>query len=544
MVKTFVLRTHCLLRTSFATMRFDSDNEIVIPEPVLQDLSIISKDYLSEKGVLAREVLDYLDTFNTKELFSAKGAKQNNGSIIRVVDGFRDVELAPIETIDSNTSNSSRKGKKSNQTVPKDQSVLDYRCLQIALGLMQKEKKKVVLISQNPLMRMRAKKLGIDAESFKDELFPILKDQYSGRAIGITSLHNIQNFIEKGSINPKILHNYKDIVFYPNMFIVFQDVEKTLPIDSIYSSIIGRFDGKSIVKLAHKDYHPFKTTEKTVGQIMLKEALMQPASKAPVVIVKGNAGTGKTFEALAVAIDQLKEGLYDQIVVTAPTETVGQERIGFLPGGIEAKFDPHIGGIKDNVRILHLSYNKKKNEEIKTAYTTENDDSNLDMKDSASNESGDDSANGQGKKKQRKRNQQHGGNNSNKRPSDAVNGAYFDAEQRKRDGSYLFDDQLIVIQPIGYLRGRTFLRTFFIIDETQNIMPSLIKSIITREGIDSKFVFLGDPTQIDNPELNERYNGLTFFGEKTKDDEDIWLVTLSEDESVRSKIAKKMAKIL
>lgn len=543
MKKTFVLRSHCLIRTSDATLRFDSDNEIVIPEPVLHDLNFIAKDFLSEKGVLARQVLEYLDSLDTKQLYSKDGVKQSNGSIIRVVNDYSDEQLVPLST-----PNVSANAKAKAQPAPKDpKEKLDYRCLQIALGLSRVEKKTVILVTQNPLMRMKAKNLGIKAESFKDELFPPLKDQYSGRVVGQVSLAQIREFKEKGFLNPKSLRNFKDITFYPNMFIILQDFEKTLPTNNIYETVIGRFNGKHIVKLKYQEYHPFKTTEKTVGQIMLKEALMESPEKAPVVIVKGNAGTGKTFETLAVALDQLEEGVYDQIVVTAPTETVGQERLGFLPGGIDAKFDPHIGGIKDNVRILHINYKGKKFEAMETAYTEECNKSENVSNEFQGTENSSDSNSGNGNKrkdKNRQRNNYNNGNNNNGKNKNPIQAAFDEQRRKLLDGSYLFENQTIVIQPIGYLRGRTFLRTLFIIDETQNIMPPIIKSIITREGIGSKFVFLGDPTQIDNPELNERFNGLTFFGERTKDDEDIWLVTLTEDESVRSKIAKKMAMYL
>lgn len=78
----------------------------------------------------------------------------------------------------------------------------------------------------------------------------------------------------------------------------------------------------------------------------------------------------------------------------------------------------------------------------------------------------------------------------------------------------LIKDGVIEIQLINYLRGSSITNTIFIIDEAQNIHPDQMKSIITRAGEGSKFVVLGDPTQIDNPDLNERYNGLVYLCEK------------------------------
>ena len=249
------------------------------------------------------------------------------------------------------------------------------------------------------------------------------------------------------------------------------------------SSALARYNGKEIVKLNFLDSHPYGITPINAGQRMILEALLTDPKDAPIVIIKGGAGTGKTFLSLAVALEQTigDEKIYSQILVSSPVETVGQERIGFLPGTVEEKFNPHLGGLKDNLRVL------------------------LNSKDST------------------------------------------DCSKNKKyteKGEYFFERGIIQVQPIGFLRGRTILDTIYIIDETQNIDPDDIKSIVTRAGEGSKFIFLGDPTQIDNPNLNERNNGLVYLSEKMKDIPLAWQITLDDDESVRSKLAKIAAKIL
>ena len=69
-------------------------------------------------------------------------------------------------------------------------------------------------------------------------------------------------------------------------------------------------------------------------------------------------------------------------------------------------------------------------------------------------------------------------------------------------------------------------------------------SIVTRAAQGSKFIFLGDPTQIDNPNLTERYNGLVYLSEKMKGNRMCAQVSLMDNESVRSELAKEAAKIL
>lgn len=74
----------------------------------------------------------------------------------------------------------------------------------------------------------------------------------------------------------------------------------------------------------------------------------------------------------------------------------------------------------------------------------------------------------------------------------------------------------IVIEPLGFIRGRSLSKKFFIIDECQNLTPQDIKTIITRAGEGTKFVLLGDITQIDDPCLNEASNGLSHVIDKMK----------------------------
>ena len=80
-----------------------------------------------------------------------------------------------------------------------------------------------------------------------------------------------------------------------------------------------------------------------------------------------------------------------------------------------------------------------------------------------------------------------------------------------------------------------------VIDEVQNFTPNEVKTIITRVDEGTKLILMGDPAQIDRPDLDERNNGISYASERMKGDEGTWQVTLDEDESVRSKVAKSAA---
>jgi PhoH-like ATPase len=68
----------------------------------------------------------------------------------------------------------------------------------------------------------------------------------------------------------------------------------------------------------------------------------------------------------------------------------------------------------------------------------------------------------------------------------------------------------IKIRSMNYMRGRTFLNRFVILDEAQNLSPKQMKALITRVGPGSKLVALGNISQIDSPYLTETTSGLTY----------------------------------
>jgi PhoH-like ATPase len=74
----------------------------------------------------------------------------------------------------------------------------------------------------------------------------------------------------------------------------------------------------------------------------------------------------------------------------------------------------------------------------------------------------------------------------------------------------------LVISPLAYIRGRSLVKIFFIVDEAQNLTPHEVKTIITRAGDDTKMVFTGDIFQIDHPYLDSRSNGLSTLIEKMR----------------------------
>ena len=81
----------------------------------------------------------------------------------------------------------------------------------------------------------------------------------------------------------------------------------------------------------------------------------------------------------------------------------------------------------------------------------------------------------------------------------------------------MIESEKLVIQPLAYIRGRSFSNIFFIVDEAQNLTPHEIKTIISRAGENTKIVFTGDIEQIDNVYVDATTNGLSYVVEKMKE---------------------------
>jgi PhoH-like ATPase len=76
--------------------------------------------------------------------------------------------------------------------------------------------------------------------------------------------------------------------------------------------------------------------------------------------------------------------------------------------------------------------------------------------------------------------------------------------------------ELLLVEPLPYIRGRSLNKVFFIIDEAQNLTPHEVKTIVTRAGEGTKIVLIGDTHQIDHPYLDQRSNGLSYLIQKFK----------------------------
>jgi len=260
----------------------------------------------------------------------------------------------------------------------------------------------------------------------------------------------------------------------------FVYVEGDMPLHAQVKEV----NGKTAVLATLRDYSHGKNkvwgiTARNREQNFALNLLMNP--ECDFVSLLGPAGTGKTLLALASALMQTLEiKRYGEIIITRATVPVGDD-IGFLPGTEEEKMAPWMGALEDNLEVLHLGAR-----------------------------------------------------------SDANSTDGFDSLQRSSAMDLI--RSRIKIKSMSFMRGRTFLNKFLIIDEAQNLTPKQMKTLVTRAGPGTKIVCLGNIAQIDTPYLTESSSGLTYVVDRFKGWPHAGHVTLQRGE--RSRLADYASKAL
>ncbi len=114
--------------------------------------------------------------------------------------------------------------------------------------------------------------------------------------------------------------------------------------------------------------------------------------------------------------------------------------------------------------------------------------------------------------------------------------------QKHRKIKEFVDEEKLVVTPLTYIRGRSLVNIYFIVDEAQNLTPHEVKTIITRAGEGTKIVFTGDIFQIDHPYLNTHSNGLSYLISRMQDQHVYAHINLEKGE--RSQLAEIASNLL
>jgi PhoH-like ATPase len=100
--------------------------------------------------------------------------------------------------------------------------------------------------------------------------------------------------------------------------------------------------------------------------------------------------------------------------------------------------------------------------------------------------------------------------------TDNLEALHWEDENCSSSVEYVLDKVPLMFKSLNYIRGRSFQSSLIIIDESQNLTPHQIKTIVTRAGNGSKVICLGNLAQIDTPYLTPISSGLTYLTERFK----------------------------
>ncbi|MDR2678040.1 MAG: PhoH family protein [Zoogloeaceae bacterium] len=366
-------------------------------------------------------------------------------------------------------------------------SKYDNQILSVVIHLQQQyPARQVALVSKDINMRIKARALGLPAEDyFNDQVLEDSDLLYSGcRALPDDFWETHGKKLESWKTEGKTHYRVTGALcpeFLQNEFLYLENTPD-------FAVWVREIAGKQAVLETLTDFsHPrhavWGITARNREQNFALNLLMNP--EIDFVTLLGQAGTGKTLLTLAAGLAQVLESKrYAEIIVTRVTISVGED-IGFLPGSEEEKMTPWMGALEDNLEVL-----------------THADASGDDRNDRTGMLSG-----------------------------DWAKAATRDMVRAK-----------IRVKSLNFMRGRTFLNKFLIIDEAQNLTPKQMKTLITRAGPGTKVVCLGNIAQIDTPYLTEGSSGLTYVVDRFKG----WLhsghVTLQRGE--RSRLADHAAEVL
>ncbi len=123
-----------------------------------------------------------------------------------------------------------------------------------------------------------------------------------------------------------------------------------------------------------------------------------------------------------------------------------------------------------------------------------------------------------------------------------IQNQFQESDPKNKKIKELLEEEKLVIEPLSYIRGRSLVKIFFIVDEAQNLTPHEIKTIITRAGEGTKMVFTGDIYQIDHPYLDSLSNGLSYLIEKMQGQNLYAHINLEKGE--RSELAELASNLL
>ncbi len=313
--KIFVLDTNVLLHDPNAIFHFQ-EHDVVIPIVVIEEIDHFKKDQ-TEIGRNARTVSRQLDHLREKGSLSL-GVKMEGGGTVKV-----DVAMHPLDL-----------------GIPSlDKHHADNHILACAQSLLKSRKEKVVLVTKDSNLRIKADAAGLLAEDYTTDMVE-MEELYSGTATMEVDGAQIDQLFDKGMAPPP------EHRLNPNQFVTLQDRANPS------HTALGRlYQSDGLI-------HPIKRLEQAPWGIKPRNREQQFAlellldDSVQVVTLLGKAGTGKTLLAIAAGLVQVVDDeRYHKLLVSRPVMPMGRD-LGYLPGDVDEKLRPYMQPIYDNLDFI------------------------------------------------------------------------------------------------------------------------------------------------------------------------------------------------
>ncbi|RUA06455.1 MAG: PhoH family protein [Fusobacteria bacterium] len=327
MRKLYILDTNVLIHDPKAILNFE-DNDVVLPIYVIEEIDKLKKES-GNRGASARIVARFIDTLREKGSL-AQGIEMEKGIFFRVEIEGDTMELP--------------------HSLKRD--IVDNRILAVSLYIKNKEKKKkVILVSKDINMRIKADSLGLNVEDYNSDKMD-LEELYTGNIEVEVDLETLKKYEKSGRIKYDEIMKEEPIV---NSFITMNYKDK---------SASGRYnkDTKRIERMAFSDVSVWGIRGRNNEQEFALDLLMDENIK--VVTLVGKAGTGKTLLAVASGLEQVVErSKYKKLFIARPIVAMGKD-LGYLPGSEKEKLKPWMQPIFDNIDFLANAKEEKAGEKV------------------------------------------------------------------------------------------------------------------------------------------------------------------------------------
>ncbi|MCF0176125.1 MAG: PhoH family protein [Bacteroidales bacterium] len=320
--KIFVLDTNVILHDHRAIRKFQ-DNDIVIPSAVIEELDKFKKG----NDALAFNARGFM-----RELDRLTSGKQFGRSGVPIGKGLGNIKVELNHSF-----------PESLRDCFKD-DIQDHRILSTAIWVRDNNPDRfVALVTKDVNLRMKGKAVGMEVQDYlTDKLDEVKIEEIKKDMIVLGKVD--QGALQKLAYGPDGKVDWKTLL------------DKEPMANQLYKfrwegsddCVTARYDKSEKKIILVKKREAYGISPRNEEQKFALDACLNPEIR--LVSLTGGAGTGKTLLALAAALELERE--YDQIILSRPAITLGNQDIGFLPGDQKTKMSPYIQPLMDNLNVI------------------------------------------------------------------------------------------------------------------------------------------------------------------------------------------------